>query len=230
MLQVRKFATTAWTLVALLLSVSTSHSLVCSPCEGGPPSFTLSLLNVSPINDISDGVLVGYTETSQYTTGGFSFPGGSSTSVTNSFLYPGPYSAYRFFLVGISGQSSSNTLALFTSTNFANYALTDPTVSTTPFSTFFGVNPASLISDLQNGGGSSLTAFIGAAISDNIGFSVPGQFGVLAWDQPGAGGSGGSANANTPLPSTWTMMLIGLIGVGFFAYRRQKQGPALVTA
>jgi len=27
----------------------------------------------------------------------------------------------------------------------------------------------------------------------------------------------------TPLPSTWTMMLIGLAGLGFVAYRRQKQ-------
>jgi len=33
----------------------------------------------------------------------------------------------------------------------------------------------------------------------------------------------------TPLPSTWTMMLIGLAGLGFVAYRRQKQGTALAA-
>jgi len=35
--------------------------------------------------------------------------------------------------------------------------------------------------------------------------------------------------AVTPLPSTWTMMLIGLAGFGFVAYRR-KSKPALITA
>jgi hypothetical protein len=34
----------------------------------------------------------------------------------------------------------------------------------------------------------------------------------------------------TPLPSTWTMMLIGLAGLGFVAYRRQKQKVALAAA
>jgi len=38
------------------------------------------------------------------------------------------------------------------------------------------------------------------------------------------------APASTPLPSTWTMMLIGLVGLGFGAYRRQKQSDALATA
>jgi hypothetical protein len=34
--------------------------------------------------------------------------------------------------------------------------------------------------------------------------------------------------SSTPLPSTWTMMLIGLAGLGFVAYRR-KQGTALAA-
>jgi hypothetical protein len=36
--------------------------------------------------------------------------------------------------------------------------------------------------------------------------------------------------AVTPLPSTWTMMLTGLIGLGFVAYRRQKPGRNLAAA
>jgi hypothetical protein len=36
--------------------------------------------------------------------------------------------------------------------------------------------------------------------------------------------------AVTPLPSTWTMMLMGLIGFGFVAYRRQKPGSNLAAA
>jgi hypothetical protein len=39
----------------------------------------------------------------------------------------------------------------------------------------------------------------------------------------------GAINA-TPLPATWTMMLIGLAGLGFFAYRRQKQDTGLAAA
>jgi hypothetical protein len=34
----------------------------------------------------------------------------------------------------------------------------------------------------------------------------------------------------TPLPSTWTMMLIGLVGLGFAAYRRRTPEAALGTA
>jgi hypothetical protein len=34
----------------------------------------------------------------------------------------------------------------------------------------------------------------------------------------------------TPLPSTWAMMLLGLAGLGFVAYRRQKWNVALVPA
>jgi hypothetical protein len=39
----------------------------------------------------------------------------------------------------------------------------------------------------------------------------------------------GPGVAATPLPATWTMMLIGLAGFGFVAYRR-KPKPALMAA
>ena len=34
----------------------------------------------------------------------------------------------------------------------------------------------------------------------------------------------------TPLPPSWTMMLIGLVVFGFIAYRRQKKGAAIIAA
>jgi hypothetical protein len=34
----------------------------------------------------------------------------------------------------------------------------------------------------------------------------------------------------TPLPSTWTMLIAGFLGLGFFAYRGSKKGSAAVAA
>jgi len=39
-----------------------------------------------------------------------------------------------------------------------------------------------------------------------------------------------SNTAVTPLPSTWTMMLIGLAGLGFVAYRGTKRNTAALAA
>ena len=33
-----------------------------------------------------------------------------------------------------------------------------------------------------------------------------------------------------PEPSTWAMMILGFLGVGFVAYRRKQSGPALRMA
>jgi hypothetical protein len=42
-----------------------------------------------------------------------------------------------------------------------------------------------------------------------------------------AAGVGVSA---TPLPPSWTMLLIGIVGFGFVAYRRQRKEDKFVTA
>jgi hypothetical protein len=34
----------------------------------------------------------------------------------------------------------------------------------------------------------------------------------------------------TPLPTTWTLMLVGLAGLGFAAYRRRSSNPRVATA
>jgi len=48
-----------------------------------------------------------------------------------------------------------------------------------------------------------------------------------------AGTQGGGTVGNvstTPLPSAWTMMLLGLASLGFIAYRRQKHSTSLAAA
>jgi hypothetical protein len=61
-------------------------------------------------------------------------------------------------------------------------------------------------------------------------------FYVIPWTN-GNGGPGSETIgaqfvdiASTPLPSTWTMMLIGLAGLGIVAYRRQRQNATLAVA
>jgi hypothetical protein len=57
----------------------------------------------------------------------------------------------------------------------------------------------------------------------------------LAFNETMSGGEGFSFDyttasvSATPLPPAWTMMLIGLVGFGFMAYRR-KSKPALMAA
>lgn len=46
---------------------------------------------------------------------------------------------------------------------------------------------------------------------------------------PGSGAIGGTLTiaAAVPEPSTWAMMVLGFLGVGFMAYRREQNGTAL---
>jgi hypothetical protein len=61
------------------------------------------------------------------------------------------------------------------------------------------------------------------------------SFDALLTTDPNGGGVGnnnlgtGTITAAVPEPSTWAMMLIGFVGVGFMAYRR-KAKPALIAA
>jgi hypothetical protein len=43
-------------------------------------------------------------------------------------------------------------------------------------------------------------------------------------------GVGTFAVSQTPLPPTWTMLLVGIAGAGFFVYRRQRQSDGFVAA
>ena len=47
---------------------------------------------------------------------------------------------------------------------------------------------------------------------------------------PVANGNFSDSVTATPLPSTWTMMIAALVGLGFFAYRGKRMGPAFSVA
>lgn len=71
-------------------------------------------------------------------------------------------------------------------------------------------------------------------IADGSAFTE--YFYVIPWTN-GNGGPGSTTigaqfvdTATTPLPSTWTTMLIGLAGLGIVAYRRQRQNATLAVA
>jgi hypothetical protein len=70
------------------------------------------------------------------------------------------------------------------------------------------------------GHSSSLFYFGSAAASDA---------GLLVVDSLG-NESQFSSTANTPLPSTWLMLLSGFVGLGFFAYRGTKKNAAALAA
>ncbi len=50
------------------------------------------------------------------------------------------------------------------------------------------------------------------------------------WSAPNNEPSGLLVTEVTPLPSAWTMMIVGIIGFGLLAYRRQRQQDWLVAA
>jgi len=95
-----------------------------------------------------------------------------------------------------------------------------------PFSGFAGV--AGIPTDIQPNGGTSSLFFFTALEASQPTFDL-------------VNASGQTAKAifldgnftditTTPLPSTWTMMLIGFAGLGFFAYRGTKKNAAAVAA
>jgi hypothetical protein len=56
---------------------------------------------------------------------------------------------------------------------------------------------------------------------------------MITFDLPGfqldlSQGAGNSVAA-TPLPSTWTMLIAGFVGLGFFVYRRTKNDAAVAA-
>ncbi len=69
-------------------------------------------------------------------------------------------------------------------------------------------------------------------IADGSAFTE--YFYIIPWtngnDGPGSTTIGAQFVDTTPLPSTWTMMLIGLAGLGIVAYRRQRQNATLALA
>jgi hypothetical protein len=62
-----------------------------------------------------------------------------------------------------------------------------------------------------------------------IGFTSTSPITSVIFDYPGGFAFDLTGVSTTPLPSTWTMMLLGLAGIGFMAYRRNSK-PAQMAA
>ena len=68
--------------------------------------------------------------------------------------------------------------------------------------------------------------------ADAYGFNSSNEGGTGPNNLPGwyNDNTGSISVSYTPLPATWTLMLVGLAGLGFVAYRRQKQSTAIAAA
>jgi hypothetical protein len=75
--------------------------------------------------------------------------------------------------------------------------------------------------DVQPGTSSDNFTFVGPAAS---------HFEIFVIDQLGEVQTVFGVTAAVPEPSTWAMMILGFFGIGFMAYRRKQNGPALRLA
>jgi len=60
--------------------------------------------------------------------------------------------------------------------------------------------------------------------------TLAGAFDVYYLETQGSVLGGPNGATATPLPPAWTMLLGGLVGIGFLIYRRKKNAPSLVAA
>lgn len=78
----------------------------------------------------------------------------------------------------------------------------------------------------------------GCEITTSCNYALgPGNTTLVEYMTPGGGSqvSGDwvtttAASTATPLPSTWTMLIAGLVGIGFFAYRGKRHSAAIAPA
>jgi hypothetical protein len=82
--------------------------------------------------------------------------------------------------------------------------------------------------------GSTTFSNIGTTVQTSFLDSGPGPYSITEEYIITAGSGGGSANStivvSVPETSTWAMMILGFLGVGFMAYRGKGRGPALRLA
>jgi PEP-CTERM motif len=79
--------------------------------------------------------------------------------------------------------------------------------------------------------------FLSITVDQAVSNSVADQYNALNHNNPDAGyPTAGYWTASFPViaavpePSTWAMMILGFMGVGFMAYRRKQNGPSLRLA
>jgi len=146
----------------------------------------------------------------------------TATDPTDPFPLPKPASATKVMLLGVTTDSDSvNHLALFTNTGYSG--------GSSDFNTQFspadeGTLIAALLSETSDGD-TALNSFVDATIA-TIGFTAGSNFNVVQFSGGTPIGNGISSVAALPLPATLPMMVSGLAGIGFAAYRRRKQQRA----
>ena len=71
-------------------------------------------------------------------------------------------------------------------------------------------------------------------LSDTVGITssiiAPGEIGVNWQGAQDQGEVLAGVTSSTPIPSTWTMLIAGFVGLGFFAYRGSRKNAALAAA
>jgi hypothetical protein len=224
------FRTCAAVIAAVLISTSGSQASGL----GYSGDFTLSLDVTGATGNFTDVVIFTSNPGANPPTGSSAgqFTIGNGT-FNDPFTLPGPYDTTSVLLLGIN--SIDGGLALFSSNDF-----TGDEFDGNPF--FASYTEANLVSDLTSpsmAGNIELNSFATLLFNDcpstcfNFGFTVGSGFDITAFSTGTSDGTGTSNFAPagaTPLPSTWTMMLIGLAGLGFVAYRRQRQSVAFTAA
>ncbi|MGO9327852.1 MAG: hypothetical protein ACLQJ0_07015 [Steroidobacteraceae bacterium] len=189
---------------------------------------------MKPLKVIFAAVLLGLASTSlgtspaRATTVDFEYLNGSTAVATGSFTYASgdtgvlSYADLSAFSVTVSGKSYD--LAAVTGLTdyvwFGYSTLTHAFTLQSPICGFDGCNFTSSLSAINSTG--------------SYGFFFTGAPGAYQEYQTGAGGSFTSIVYSTvgatPLPSTWTMLIAGFAGLGFFAYRGTKKNSAAIAA
>ncbi len=208
-------ATMAGILGAFLLSTSASMATGIAPYSG---PFYLSL-DVTSSDTFTDVVI--FTSNPPASTGSSAgqFTIGSGT-FNDPFVLPGASYNTSVLLLGIN--STDNGLALFSNSDLSS---NDFNATFTPYV------EANLINDLiTNTGSTELNNFAAAEIG-LYGFTAGSPFYITGFSTGFADGTGTSSpTPATPLPSTWTMLIAGFVGLGFFAYRGSKKNTAAIAS
>ncbi len=126
--------------------------------------------------------------------------GPSENSVT--FNFTRPTNSFGIFMTGLQQFYSSNVAFSFNDGS-----------------------PESLSAPINVNGGTEYFGFTDATTFTSLTITDPcGTNGCDFW---GVDGVSFNVSSAVPEPSTWALMLLGFAGIGFMAYRRKQNGPAL---
>lgn len=132
-------------------------------------------------------------------------------------------------LIGVANFNSANHLVLFANTSFAG-TQSDPNSGSAVdqnFDTLFTTDEGTLITDILTGGSNLIGLdMFAASIINSDGFGPNDPFGIIAFSGGTNIGGGQSDFVATPLPASWTALLLGFIAFGLILYRQQSAASA----